>query len=152
MGENSMEAEGSNGRMILDGTSITISRKGTGLITFLNQGLQGDKMIPIHQITAVQLKEPGFATRGYLRLSINGRDPVGGALGAVKDENAVLFDMRNLKEFEAMRDAIKARINIGPSNGSISMADEIEKLAALRDKGLLTDEEFTAKKRQILGI
>jgi membrane protease subunit (stomatin/prohibitin family) len=29
---------------------------------------------------------------------------------------------------------------------------EIEKLAGLRDKGILTQEEFDAKKRQILGI
>lgn len=33
-----------------------------------------------------------------------------------------------------------------------SMSDEIQKLAALRDQGILTDEEFTAKKRQMLGI
>jgi hypothetical protein len=29
---------------------------------------------------------------------------------------------------------------------------EIEKLAELRDKGILTEEEFEAKKRQLLGI
>lgn len=28
----------------------------------------------------------------------------------------------------------------------------IEKLAALRDQGILTDEEFTAKKEQLLGL
>ena len=28
----------------------------------------------------------------------------------------------------------------------------IEKLAAMRDKGIITDEEFTAKKAQLLGI
>lgn len=29
---------------------------------------------------------------------------------------------------------------------------ELEKLASLRDAGILTDEEFEAKKRQILGL
>ena len=29
---------------------------------------------------------------------------------------------------------------------------ELEKLADLRDKGILTDEEFAAKKKQILGL
>ncbi len=29
---------------------------------------------------------------------------------------------------------------------------ELEKLASLRDSGILTDEEFEAKKRQILGL
>jgi thymidylate synthase ThyX len=32
-----------------------------------------------------------------------------------------------------------------------SGTDEIEKLALLRDKGTLTEEEFQAKKRQLLG-
>jgi hypothetical protein len=31
-------------------------------------------------------------------------------------------------------------------------ADQIRKLAALRDEGILTEEEFAAKKRQILGL
>lgn len=31
-------------------------------------------------------------------------------------------------------------------------ADQIRKLAALRDEGLLTDEEFQAKKRDLLGL
>ncbi|HXJ64608.1 MAG TPA: SHOCT domain-containing protein [Actinomycetota bacterium] len=31
-------------------------------------------------------------------------------------------------------------------------ASEIRKLASLRDQGLLTEEEFAAKKKQILGI
>jgi hypothetical protein len=29
---------------------------------------------------------------------------------------------------------------------------ELEKLASLRDAGVLTDEEFNAKKKQILGL
>ena len=33
-----------------------------------------------------------------------------------------------------------------------SAADEIGKLAVLRDKGILTEEEFQAKKRQLLGL
>ncbi|OSC40474.1 hypothetical protein B8W66_13170 [Mycobacterium decipiens] len=33
-----------------------------------------------------------------------------------------------------------------------SQADEIRKLADLRDSGILTEEEFSAKKRQILGL
>jgi hypothetical protein len=30
--------------------------------------------------------------------------------------------------------------------------DEIERLGTLRDKGLITEEEFIAKKRKLLGI
>jgi hypothetical protein len=40
-----------------------------------------------------------------------------------------------------------------PSNEhSSDFIDEIERLAALRDQGILTDAEFDAKKQQILGL
>jgi hypothetical protein len=35
---------------------------------------------------------------------------------------------------------------------SSDFIDEIERLAALRDQGILTDAEFDAKKQQILGL
>lgn len=34
----------------------------------------------------------------------------------------------------------------------VSVAEEISRLADLRDRGILTEEEFQAKKRQLLGI
>jgi hypothetical protein len=34
----------------------------------------------------------------------------------------------------------------------ISSLDELEKLAALRDKGIITEEEFNAKKEQLLDL
>jgi len=33
-----------------------------------------------------------------------------------------------------------------------SYLDELERLADLRDRGILSDEEFEAKKRQLLGL
>jgi len=39
-----------------------------------------------------------------------------------------------------------------PRAGQQSVPDEIEKLALLRDKGIVTEEEFQAKKRQLLGL
>ena len=35
---------------------------------------------------------------------------------------------------------------------NMSQADEIEKFAALRDKGIITEEEFNQKKVKILGM
>lgn len=37
-------------------------------------------------------------------------------------------------------------------DASMLIADEIKKLADLRDQGILTEEEFTARKRQLLGM
>jgi len=38
------------------------------------------------------------------------------------------------------------------NSGGLDGLEELEKLASLRDKGILTEEEFQAKKRQILGL
>jgi len=35
---------------------------------------------------------------------------------------------------------------------STSNLDELEKLASLRDKGILTEDEFNAKKKELLGL
>jgi hypothetical protein len=39
-----------------------------------------------------------------------------------------------------------------PAGGSGDYMEELQKLASLRDAGILTDEEFNAKKAQILGL
>jgi len=40
----------------------------------------------------------------------------------------------------------------GPPAAETSYLEELEKLAALRDQGIITDEEFQAKKGQLLGL
>ena len=37
-------------------------------------------------------------------------------------------------------------------NGNISEADEIRKFKELADHGIITQEEFEAKKRKLLGL
>ncbi len=39
-----------------------------------------------------------------------------------------------------------------PADGSVSYIEELQKLAGLRDQGVITDEEFEAKKKQLLGL
>ena len=39
-----------------------------------------------------------------------------------------------------------------PTSGGKSYLEELEKLAGLRDRGIITDDEFEAKKRQLLGL
>ncbi len=39
-----------------------------------------------------------------------------------------------------------------PAGGADDYLEELQKLASLRDAGILTDEEFAAKKAQILGL
>jgi len=54
------------------------------------------------------------------------------------------------------RDASDQEVSAAPDQpaggGMGSDLDDLERLAHLHDEGILTDEEFTAKKRQILGL
>jgi len=45
-----------------------------------------------------------------------------------------------------------ARSNTAASSSqdNISVADELEKLASLKERGILTEDEFTTKKAQLL--
>jgi hypothetical protein len=41
---------------------------------------------------------------------------------------------------------------LGRSSDSSTSFNDLEKLAELKDKGVITQEEFSAKKKQLLGI
>lgn len=51
----------------------------------------------------------------------------------------------------AMSEIEDARRDYVRSVAHVSAADEIEKLAALKEKGAITEEEFSAQKSKILG-
>jgi len=53
----------------------------------------------------------------------------------------------------AAQQAAAQPVAAGPDPNSLDyQAAEIQKLNVMKEQGLLTDEEFSAKKRQILGI
>ncbi|HEY6678594.1 MAG TPA: DUF4429 domain-containing protein [Actinomycetota bacterium] len=145
-----------NGQISVIGDFIVIARK--GFMAKMSQGFtKGEKRLNIHTITAVQLKKPGM-TRGYIQFSLGGgNESRKGVSDATKDENSVLFDKKSLAEFEALRDYIEHRIAEAhaPQGPSLSqepdLGEQIRKLAALRDEGILSDDEFQAKKADLLS-
>ncbi len=52
---------------------------------------------------------------------------------------------------EAMNKMEEAQKDYIRSIANVSAADELERLAALKDKGVLTEEEFSSQKAKILG-
>jgi hypothetical protein len=56
--------------------------------------------------------------------------------------------------FEDFKAEIERRINTSHNTVTkiSSNLDEIEKLASLRDRKVITEEEFQAKKKQLLGL
>jgi hypothetical protein len=113
----------------------------------------------------VEVKKPGGFV-GFIQFSIAGgkaRDSSytlsGGAFDAVKDENSVVF---NGQERYAIALKIKVYVESWSAEGrtraasqtpaAVSAADEIRKLKALMDDGLITAEEFDRKKKQLLSL
>jgi hypothetical protein len=63
--------------------------------------------------------------------------------------------MRDLNiKSQDLTDEDRAALNEQDSGGAgeTSYLDELEKLGSLRDQGIITDEEFQAKKQQLLNL
>jgi hypothetical protein len=58
---------------------------------------------------------------------------------------------RNVAQQQASQDAVDSYIRQTAGSGGASSADELTKLAALRDSGALTDDEFAAQKAKLLA-
>lgn len=151
---DSFTARGRNGQLTVTPTKIIISRKGA--MGFLTQGHKGEKEISIDQISAIQFKKNGLATAGYIQFSfLGGGETKQGVRDAVRDENSVMFgkgaepDFLKAKELIEQYRAASRQPSASPAH---SVADELEKLLALREKGVLTDDEFTAQKNRLLGL
>lgn len=126
-----------------------------GFLNLITQGSKGEKSIPIKSITAIQIKPPRLTT-GYIQFAYSGSsESKGGIMDAIEDENTITFsskkDFEQAKELKALIESLQNKDN-QPETSSTSDADEILKFKELLDAGVITEEEFEAKKKQILGI
>jgi hypothetical protein len=77
--------------------------------------------------------------------------------GAMKDlgiQSAELTaeDKASLASSPPVDDELESSPTNDSQASSDSYLDELEKLAQLRDQGIITNEEFDAKKKQLLGL
>lgn len=126
-----------------------------GFMNLMTQGSKGEKSIPIKSITAIQIKPPRLTT-GYIQFAYSGAsESKGGIMDAVKDENTITFsskkDFEQAKELKALIESLQNK-DSQPETSNTSDADELIKFKELLDAGVITEEEFEAKKKQILGI
>jgi hypothetical protein len=68
-----------------------------------------------------------------------------------------MFTKDNQEDFIEIKNTIEEQVfqfqNQDKKNDKTSLSiNDLEKLAKLKDEGIITEEEFQAKKRQILGI
>ena len=139
-------------KITIDDTALTITRK--GFISFGN-GLRGEKTIPLKNITAVQLKKPGMM-HGYIQFSINGAvEAKGDVMELLKDENTIVFagnHLDDMLELKSIVESVNYSAQRADNKTQYSSAAQIKEFKSLLDEGILTQEEFDLKKKQLLGL
>ncbi len=126
-----------------------------GLLGLMNKGVRGIKEIPYYSIVAVQFKESGLMS-GYLQFTIpGGNENRGGILEAAKDENTFMFvgQENNAKAIEIKQyitSKIKELRTPHAAPVATSLSDEIQKLAILKQQGIISEQEFQAAKEKLV--
>ena len=75
---------------------------------------------------------------------------VAGTAGAVRNRQDQKYAAQDQAQYDQQMAAQQAAAPAAPA--APDYAAELEQLAQLKAQGILTDEEFEAKKKQILGI
>lgn len=152
-----IEAKGHTGAVSFDGQHVTIIRK--GFLARASVG-KGEKRLHVGQIAAVQWKPAGPLVNGFIQFTVPGGNERRSAFGsqtssAAHDENSVVFTRKQMPDFERLRAAIDEAISRqhAPQDGAGygSVADELAKLASLRDGGVITAADFEVVKAKLLG-
>jgi hypothetical protein len=150
-----IEATGLNAGVMLFKDVVRLQR--LGLRNLLSGASRIEKDILISQIISIRFKKAGLLSNGYIELVLmhyhekNDKEP--------EDETEdviVSFRPGQQKAFEAFREMLEAKMTSGAVVRAPTVAttdlDQLEKLASLLDKGIITEEEFSRKKKQLLGL
>lgn len=157
------ELKATNGTILVYNDRVVIKRK--GLFAFVSQGIKGDTVFFYRNLSGVDYKKPGL-TNGYMRFVTAGTENYNSGTGlfatpqsSAQDPNTVILRAFNRKVpalSEEIYNFILKKISEIKTNtvisAEISGADEIAKYKSLLDQGVITQEEFANKKKQILNL
>lgn len=118
----------------------------------------GEKTIYYADCVGVQFKESGVQI-GYIQLETSSA-LMNNKQSNFFNENSFTFDlsvatnekMREVAEYIRERVAQTKKGTVQTTAPSVSAADELKKFKELLDMGVITQDEFDAKKKQLLGL
>ena len=157
MEEVLMEATGIDAKVLLLRQAVRI--KHTGIRNFFSGASRFEKDILFSQIVSVELKKAAFLGNGYIEFVLSTHRMRHDEKASDYDttDAIVAFRSGQQRAFEALRDVVETKISgnaaapQAPSKASTDL-DELDKLASLRDRGVITEDEFSRKKKQLLGL
>lgn len=153
------EATGETAHLKILENKIKIERRVGGILVQLVGGLPREKVIMLKDISTINYS-PAKKWRkayGFIQFIVKGAKPGSSErLADVrKDENAVVFTWKEASNFQKIKDIIEDKIasmQEGQTISTSSNLDELEKLAKLHEKGIVNDEEFETKKKELLNL
>ena len=156
------EVDGNMGKVLrVYEDRCVISVKGGVKALMFGSALNGDKEFYYKDLTSVQFKNLGVTT-GYIQFEYAGSHSgnnfasensftFSATLGTAK-YNKLKDEMPGI--YEDIRKRVNEAKNVAntPIAAAISPAEELKKFKELLDMGIITQEEFDIKKKQLLGI
>ena len=150
-------ARGRRLRVYEDKIAIETKTNLDSLLT--GNAFDGEKTIYFADVLGVQFKKASKLIAGFLQLETASASM--NNLGSnFTNENSFNFDEDVNAEMEMVAQYVKARVDeIKKQKNApvvmaspVSAADELKKFKELLDLGIITQEEFDAKKKQLLGL
>ncbi len=147
-------AKGLNGTVELLDDRIRISR--TGFFAKAG-GYHGETEIPIAAITSVEIRPAGWVAPGSIRFGVPGARPrtLGDRVNRKPEQNTVEFDSQNQSDFQRIATVVESKTSqpapTPPAGSETGVLHQLERLTELRESGALSESEFEAAKRRILG-
>jgi hypothetical protein len=131
-----------------------------GAFGAMTKGLAGERKIFYGDISSIQFKKSSALLSGFIEFYFAGHNTQkqgGGLFAGTTNDNRFTFYNRYLPEIEKIRDYIQGKIiecNTPQVVQAVatSDADELLKFKQLLDAGVITQDEFNTKKKQILGL
>jgi len=116
----------------------------TKRVIFMHKGMFSLKLedFSYDKITSVQY-ETGF---------LNAKIIVHASGNKAEIRNATNAQARSFGDWLREKISTKPATELAKTVPTSSVADQLEKLASLKDRGLLTDEEFSSEKKKLLGV
>lgn len=137
--------------------SVSITPK--GFLGIASKGLAGERKMFYKDISSVQFKQSTKLLSGFIEFYFAGNNSQkqgGGLFAGTTNDNRFTFYNKFLPDMIKINDYIQSKINAPikteTTSQNVSAADEIKKFKQLLDDGIITQEDFDAKKKQLLGL
>lgn len=137
-----MRFEGNTQEVILEGNKIIIKNKNTLLGKL--ESMHSNKVIEIYlkDITSVDCKDASIFSNGFIKFYVNGK--------ASMETTVMFFPKRGVYQ-EAIHFARTIEdLKYQQQSHTVSKADELLKFKRLLDMGVITQEEYEKKRKELL--